>query len=178
MRAQGYSAGEDQVRRVVNAWRTDQHNHGNQPTIAAPPAREEVPASSVRKTRWLLWKPGSDLTDREARSVSALTGLCPPIADAPELLTTFRALVTERRPEHVDLWLEQCERSDISELVGFAQGLRRDYAAVKAALRYEWNQGCAEGEVKRLKTLKRQMYGRAGFALLRRRVLTPPARAP
>jgi transposase len=165
IRAQGDSAGEDQVRRVVNAWRADPHHHGNQPTIAAPPAKEEAPASSARKTRWLLWKPSSDLTDSQARSVAALTRLCPQIADAHKVLETFRAIVSERQIDHLDPWLEQCERSGISELVGFAQGLRRDYVAVKAALRYEWSQGPVEGHVNRLKTIKRQMYGRAGFDL-------------
>ncbi len=178
IRAQGYSAGDEQVRRVVNAWRTDPHCRGNQSTIAALPAKEEVTAYSAHKTRWLLWKPTSDLTGTEASYVAALKGLCPQIADAQEVLGTFRAIVTERRIEHLDPWLEQCEHSGVSEVVGFAQGLRRDYVAVKAALRYEWSQGPVEGHVNRLKTLKRQMYGRAGFTLLRRRVLTPPSRAP
>jgi transposase len=178
IRAQGYSAGEDQVRRVVNAWRADPHHHGNQPTIAAPPAKEEVTAYSARKTRWLLWKPTSDLTDAQVRYVAALTSRCPQIADAQKLVATFRALVTERQIDQLDPWLEQCERCGISELVGFAQGLRRDYVAVKAALRYEWSQGPVEGHVNRLKTIKRQMYGRSGFALLRRRILTAPSQAP
>jgi transposase len=110
--------------------------------------------------------------------VTALTDLCPQIADAQRLLETFRTVVSERQIDQLDPWLEPCERSGISELVGFAQGLRRDYAAVTAALRYEWSQGPVEGHVNRLKTIKRQMYGRAGFALLRRRILTPPSRAP
>jgi transposase len=178
LRQQGYGAGEDQVRRVVNAWRLDPHNHGNQPAIAAGPAKEEATAYSARKTRWLLCKPTADLTGAEARYVAALTGRCPQIADAQRLLGTFRTIVTERCSEHLDPWLEQAERSGISEVVGFVQGLRRDYGAVKAALRYAWSQGPVEGHVNRLKTIKRQMYGRAGFSLLRRRVLTPDAPAP
>jgi transposase len=178
IRAQGYGAGEEQVRRVVNAWRADPHHHGNQPSIAARPAKEEVTAYSARKTRWLLGKPTADLTSAEARSVAALTALCPQIADAQRLLGTFRTMVTERCIEQLDPWLQQGERSGISEVVGFVQGLRRDHGAVKAALRYEWSQGPVEGHVNRLKTIKRQMYGRAGFTLLRRRVLTPNAPAP
>lgn len=178
VRAQGYGAGEDQVRRVVNAWRADPHHHGNQPSIAAGPAKEEVTIYSARKTRWLLWKPSSDLTSAEAHYVAALTDLCPQIADAQRLLGTFRTIVTERCVEQLDPWLEQGERSGISEVVGVAQGLRRDYGAVKAALRYEWSQGPVEGHVNRLKMIKRQMYGRAGFTLLRRRVLTQRAPAP
>jgi len=178
IRAQGYGAGEEQVRRVVNAWRADPHHHGNQPSIAAGPAKEEVTAYSARKTRWLLWKPTADLTSAEARYVATLTALCPQIADAQRLLGTFRTIVTERCIEQLDLWLQQGERSGISEVVGFVLGLRRDHGAVKAALRYEWSQGPVEGHVNRLKTIKRQMYGRAGFTLLRRRVLTQNAPAP
>jgi transposase len=151
IRAQGYGAGEEQVRRVVNAWRADPHNHGNQPSIAAGPAKEEVIAYSARKTRWLLWKPTADLTSAEARYVAALTALCPQIADAQRLLGTFRTMVTERCIEQLDPWLQQGERSGISEVVGFVQGLRRDHGAVKAALRYEWSQGPVEGHVNRLK---------------------------
>jgi transposase len=178
IRAQGDGAGEEHVRRVVTAWRADPHYHGNQPAIAAGPAKEEVTASSARKTRWLLWKSTADLTRAEARSVAALTARCPQIADAQRLLGTFRTMVTERCIEQLDPWLQQGERSGISEVVGFVHGLRRDHSAVKAALRYEWSQGPVEGHVNRLKTIKRQMYGRAGFTLLRRRVLTQNAPAP
>jgi transposase len=57
------------------------------------------------------------------------------------------------------------------KLQGFVRGLRRGYAAVSAALSSPWSQGQVEGQITRLKLLKRQMYGRAKFDLLRRRVL-------
>lgn len=174
IRQQGYGAGDEQVRRVVNAWRLDPHRHGNQPTMAVGPARAEAPTYSAHKTRWLLWKPVVDLNEVEARYVATLKEQCPQIAQAQDLLLAFRTLVTEPCPGQLDHWLDQCFQSGISELVGFAQGLRRDYAAVKAALCYNWSQGPVEGHINRLKTIKRQMYGRAGFALLRRRVLARP----
>ncbi len=62
----------------------------------------------------------------------------------------------------------------IAQLVNFAKGLRRDYAAVKAGLTLEWSNGQTEAQVHRLKLLKRAMYGQAGFALLRKRVLHRP----
>ena len=70
-------------------------------------------------------------------------------------------------------WVPGCGRtiSEVAELREFALGIRRDEAAVTAALQYEWSSGQVEGQVTRLKLLKRQMYGRAGFALLRRRIL-------
>ena len=67
------------------------------------------------------------------------------------------------------------QRSAIGELIRFADGIRRDDAAVAAALGTEWSQGQTEGQVNRLKLIKRQMYGRACFDLLRQRVLARSA---
>jgi transposase len=80
-------------------------------------------------------------------------------------------MVREQRPEDLDGWLAACTQSGIGTLVSFAKGLRQDYAAVRAALEEPWSSGQAEGQINRLKMLKRQMYGRAGFELLRKRVL-------
>ncbi|MGH2505073.1 MAG: ISL3 family transposase [Ktedonobacterales bacterium] len=171
IRAQGYSAGDEQVRRVVNLWRADPHHPGGQCATAAVVAKAEVATYSAHKTRWLLWKPRTDLSDAETRYVTALQQLCPQIAQAQDLLLQFRTLLQEQDSASFDHWLERCEQSAISEVVGFAQGLRRDYAAVKAACCSVWSQGPVEGQVNRLKTLKRQMYGRPSFALLRCRVL-------
>lgn len=173
IRAQGYPCSDIAVRRVVSTWREP----APQPGVAGLPlpAKEEVLYYSTRKTRWLLWKAQEELSERERAYVTALKQLCPPIAEAQRLLTTFRAILTQRCQEQLEPWLEQCEQSGISELVGFARGLRADEAAVRAALRYVWSQGPIEGQVNRLKLLKRQMYGRAKFDLLRQRVLFRPA---
>lgn len=64
------------------------------------------------------------------------------------------------------------------DLVGFARRLRQDYSAAVAAVRYNWSQGPIEGHINRLKMLKRHMYGRASFPLLRRRILTDLERPP
>jgi transposase len=169
VRAQGYPCSDIAVRRIVSTWREP----APQPGVAgAPlPAKQEVLYYSTRTTRWLLWKAQEELSAREAAYVAALKQLCPPIAEAQRLLTTFRAILTQRCSERLDSWLEQCEQSGTSELVGFARGLRRDEPAVRAALRYDWSQGPMEGQVNRLKLLKRQLYGRAKFDLLRQRVL-------
>lgn len=171
IRAQGYNAGDEQVRRVVNQWRADPHHPGGQRASAAVSAKAEVATYSAHKTRWLLWKPVADLSDAETRYVTTLQQLCPQIAQAQDLLLQFRALLQAQDSAGFDAWLARCEQSGVSEVVGFAQGLRRDVAAVKAACCSPWSQGPVEGQVNRLKTLKRQMYGRASFALLRCRVL-------
>jgi transposase len=71
----------------------------------------------------------------------------------------------------LDEWLEQVALHGIAELQSFAQGLKKDYDAVKAGLTLSWSQGPVEGHVHPLKLLKRQSYGRASFQMLRKRVL-------
>jgi transposase len=167
--AQGYPSSDIAVRRILASWRSPAPQPGV-PGIPLP-AKEEVIYYSTRRTRWLLSKPMEDLSEREAAYVTALKRLSPPLAEAQRVLATFRTLLSERREEQLAPFVEHCEQSGISELVGFARGLRRDYAAVQAALRYQWSQGPIEGQINRLKLLKRQMYGRAKFDLLRQRML-------
>jgi transposase len=81
-------------------------------------------------------------------------------------------MVRERQAGGWENWMTKAQGLGVArELHGFAEGLKQDEAAVKAALSLEWSNGQVEGQVTRLKLLKRQMYGRAGFDLLRRRVL-------
>ena len=77
-------------------------------------------------------------------------------------------MVRKRAAGTLDGWLMSAEAS---ELRGFAAGLRREEAAVRAALTEPWSTSPVEGQINRLKALKRQMYGRAKYDLLRSRVL-------
>lgn len=80
-------------------------------------------------------------------------------------------MIKQRTRAALDPWLIEAGASPFAELRVFASGLRRDYAAVAAALELPWSQGPVEAQVQRLKLLKRAMYGRAKFDLLRQRVL-------
>ena len=80
-------------------------------------------------------------------------------------------MLRERGGERLDEWLMHVEKQGVAELQSFAQGLQKDYDAVKAGLTLPWSQGPVEGHVHRLKLLKRQSYGRASFQTLRKRVL-------
>lgn len=84
-------------------------------------------------------------------------------------------MIRSRNASAFQPWLEEAARSSIPELRTFAAGIKRDQAAILAALTYEWSQGQVEGQVHRLKLLKRQSYGQAGFDLLRHRVLARSA---
>ena len=95
-----------------------------------------------------------------------------------KLSTPFLALVRGRRGAALETWMTEAVASGIETLARFAQGLQEDLAAVKAGLTLPWSNGPVEGHINRLKLLKRQGYGRAGFALLRQRVLLPAAGGP
>jgi transposase len=94
------------------------------------------------------------------------------IGEALELAEGFASLVRCRRPTGLVGWLERAEGGAVAELRSFASRLRQDEAAVRAGLELEWRNGQTEGQVNRLKLVKRSMYGRAGFNLLRARVLS------
>jgi transposase len=111
---------------------------------------------------------------RSAEAQTYLDQLCAMearIARAHGLSHAFLAIVRERRGADLETWMTETMHSGIEELTRFARGLRDDLAAVTAGLTLEWSNGATEGQIHRLKLMKRQGYGRAGFALLRQRVL-------
>ena len=87
------------------------------------------------------------------------------------LAERFAALVRKEGGGTLADWLAGAAGSVCAEFRGFAKGLREDRAAVQAALDLPWSTGPVEGHVNRLKALKRAMYGRAKFDLLRAKVL-------
>ena len=96
---------------------------------------------------------------------------CPEIALGQRLVLEFRRLVRERDHPAFAGWLAEAKASGVPELREFVGGIERDRAAVEQALRSEWSNGQTEGQITKLKLVKRSMYGRAGLELLRRRVL-------
>lgn len=93
------------------------------------------------------------------------------VTRANQLIQAFLAIVRERRGADLEAWMAEATHSGIDELARFARGLQEDLAAVKAALTLAWSNGVTEGHIHRLQLVKRQGYGRAGFSLLRQRVL-------
>ena len=91
--------------------------------------------------------------------------------EAIGLAEEFAALVRGRAPERLDPWLQRAQDGTAPSLRRFAKRLSGDYDAVRAAATLDWSNGPVEGQINRLKTIKRQMYGRAGLDLLERRFL-------
>jgi len=129
---------------------------------------------SPRQAAWAIFQPDEDLKEPQKVLCEALCGFSPMVVQARQLAHTFREMIEKRHKDQLDNWLEEADNSRIVEFARFADSLRNDYKAVKAALTYSWSNGQVEGQVNRLKVIKRQMYGRASFPLLRRKVLRMP----
>jgi transposase len=93
-------------------------------------------------------------------------------AEKPGIIHEFGQVLKQGEPANLDAWMALVEEPGIlPEVRGFAHRLRQDWAAVVEAVRQPWSNGQVEGQVNRLKLIKRLMYGRGSFDLLRARVL-------
>ena len=126
---------------------------------------------SPRQAMWLLIRRDEPLSEDDRAYREALCARSEEIAQARSLAGRFLLLVRGRDSEALESWLQDAEHSTIKELCSFARGLRRDAAAVRAALTTRWSNGQTEGQINRLKLIKRTMDGRASIALLKQRVL-------
>ena len=107
---------------------------------------------------------------RPAGTAAAILGRCPELRDLAGHVTEFAKMLTGRLGDRLDSWLAAAGEPP-PDSPPFANGIRQDYQAVRNALTLEWNSGRVEGLNTRTKQLERQMYGRASFPLLRKRIL-------
>jgi len=177
VKAQGYKGGYVCISAVVQGLRTKRTKKSPSQRAASPPI---VKVLSSRTVAW--WLQGhfhtakSDIAEEQKAFIENLFEVAPILKEASELAQEFANIVKNRQAEKLDAWLEKASQSPCNEMKRFAQGLCQDLAAVRNAVTMEWSNGQTEGQVNRLKMLKRQMYGRANFDLLRARVL-PMAQA-
>lgn len=135
---------------------------------ALPPARKANSFSSRRISRLLNLSPERWSAD-EQLFLNHLLSEHESIRQVHELSGRFRQLMKEKSGDGLAKWCNEAEQ--VVAYTGFVRGLRQDYAAVEQAFVSKWSNGQTEGQVNRLKMIKRQGYGRANFELLRRRVL-------
>src|SRR5258708_4779890 len=124
-----------------------------------------------RRAVGLMLHRDQDLTEEEKRALWQVCQVHPSVNRAHSLLQQFAQMVCSRHGEDLEWWMHAAFHSGLPELRSFVNKLRQDQAAVQAGLILKWNNGMVEGHVNRLKFLKRSMYGRANFDLLRLRVL-------
>jgi transcriptional regulator with XRE-family HTH domain len=119
----------------------------------------------------LLSMPSQTLSTSQKRHLDAFVAFCPTAYELRRLLLRFRAMLRWRSAKKLAAWTKAAAASEFRFVAQFATALRRDWEAVNLSITTPWSNGPIEGHIKRLKTLKRQMYGRAGFELLKARVL-------
>ncbi len=135
------------------------------------PAASSLDRFSAKEATWLFIRPLKDLDEQEQQELAAVRQASETAETIYHLVQGFLQMVRTRRGEHLDAWIRTVRARHIRELNSFVAGLERDKAAVLAGLTLPESNGQVEGQITKLKLIKRQMYGRAGFALLRQRML-------
>lgn len=169
--------GFDGSRVSVSRWATKkrrllpQSNSTAWPAAGPPvPAKRTAPWTPARAS-WLLVKPQEELAEKEVQAVERMLAADGSLQTAYPLVQQFVTMVRHRQATCLVSWIEAAIHSGVSALARFARRLRNDFAAVHNALLLPWSNGQVEGQINRLKFIKRQMYGRAKFDLLRKRVI-------
>lgn len=119
---------------------------------------------------WILRRPET-LTEPEQLQLKTTRTQCPELDALTRHVRSFATMLTDRQGERLPEWLDAVRQDDLPSLHTLANGIDRDRDAVIAGLTPAWSLGVVEGHVNRIKMIKRQMYGRAGFKLLLKRVL-------
>jgi len=136
----------------------------------APSRQTQEPLESPRHLVWLLLRDPARLSEAEEHLLTFIRQ--GPTGDLAYLLTQhFIQMMHEHQAAELDQWISTCTSSGIADLETFAIGLHKELSAIKAAFTLSYSNGPVEGQVNRLKLIKRSMYNRGSFALLRRRVL-------
>jgi transposase len=164
IKEQGFTGSFQSVYRLIN-------NYPRNPGKEKLPPPIKIKAWSARRVSVLLGRDIDTLKEDEQMYLKAFIKHCPDASEANTLALQFKEMTNKLKTEMLDPWIEKAKTSGIVALENFAAGLKNDYAAVKNAVSLKWSNGQVEGQVNRLKTIKRQMYGRASFHLLRKRVL-------
>jgi transposase len=181
LQEQGYPAARIQVARWARQQRQApaptsprKHRQGSEVASAteAGPGREtgRVLLAGPRALVWVLLRAEDQLDAVETALLQHILQDTD-VGVVRDLSQRFQEMVRRRLPDRLDEWLRACHRSNIVEMDNFATALERDLAAVRAGLTDTWSNGQVEGQITRLKLLKRAMYGQASLDLLRRRVL-------
>lgn len=166
--ARGYAGGATIVRGYIRQLRV------TAPTTMTPPTPTPSAPPPVRQaTSWLMTNP-DHLDTEHSRQLAAILNRSPELATLADHVRRFAHMICHRAGTHLAEWITSAKATTISELRSFVTGLERDFDAVLAGLTLPYSSGPVEGQVNRIKMIKRQMFGRANFDLLRIRTLHQP----
>lgn len=141
------------------------------PVMRTKPTPLKTAIPSPREIAWWFCFPVSRLSQKQQKDLERLREADTELSEIYDLTQTFFRLIRDHSASQLTPWMERALLCKEPELRSFARGLQRDEAAVRAGLDLPWSQGQTEGQITRLKLIKRQGYGRARFDLLRQRVL-------
>jgi transposase len=163
IREQGYCGTERSVYRYLETLK--------QAEVKACTNPHRLHKFSANTAVWLFVRAPETLDEIEQEDLAAFCQVSPTLKRAYDLVQDFLSMVHKREGVRLETWLEKVAESGLVELQSFASGIEKDKDAVRAGLTWSINNGQVEGQVTKLKLIKRQMYGKAGFPLLRKRVL-------
>lgn len=175
IRDRGYTGSRSSFYRLIGRWRPTRHM-----TTASVLPKAEVTRAVDPATGWLISpivaaslciKPRATFAAGQAAKVDALKVASPEFAVMRALAMRFRGLLRGSDIGKLDVWLDDAQASGIYAIERFVRTLRQDLTAVRNAITEIWSNGQVEGQINRLKTLKRAMYGRANVEMLRARML-------
>jgi transposase len=161
IQAKGYRGRRGMVAQFVAGWRKP----GKTASSKAP---QRI---APRHAAILVTRPAEKMTEDQRRLLEDIMGQCPEVSDLRRMALAFREALMGNESADLKQWITKAKRCEFGAVVRFAYGLQKDISAVSAAVDSSWSTGQVEGQINRLKMIKRQMYGRAGFDLLRARVL-------
>jgi transposase len=163
----GYVGSYDTLMRFLKVWRSDLPKEDRLrirlKTFRTPTTRE---------IKWWLLGAKPKLNEEKSRFLELLQARQPEISEAVKLITEFRRILKKGDENDYENWQEKVRRTaGNQELKNFAFRLGKDARAIRGAITTDWSNGQTEGQVNRLKLIKRQMYGRASFEVLKAKVL-------
>jgi transposase len=176
IRKLGYIGSYTSLTRFLQPWREENCAAKTMALATTQPSKQlHAPVSAMRRVSpqeaaGALSKPPAMLNERQCKIVEFLKRT-PDFATMRHLILSFRSILCHGKVSSLKRWIEEAEATGIAGISKFVRQLKRDRDAVENAVEHRWSNGPVEGHVNRLKNLKRQMYGRAKFELLRARTL-------
>jgi transposase len=172
IREMGYRHSIDTVNRLLSSFRHTE-GQGKKLPLAPKAKRGSITGASptAKNVAALFMRREEMLNEEQKEYLEKLCASDQALADARRLRQDFAGMVRNLKGKKLDGWLAEAKASEAQAMKKFAVGLEKDLSAVRAGLTERWSNGPVEGFVNKLKLVKRQGYGRAGFGLLRARVL-------
>ena len=164
IRQKGYNGKRSMVAKFVAEWRSPGPSKRSSSSEKISPKHAAI----------LVTRAADKMTTEQQTLLERIMVRCPDVYDLRNIALSFRSAMKAENAGRLLDWIRKAKHCEFGGVVRFAYGLQKDISVVTAAVEVKWSTGQVEGQINRLKMIKRQMYGRAGFSLLRARVLPYP----